>query len=361
MPRDDYEDRQAERRERLEARAEKQEAEAARRNKTATDYFHQMNGQPILVGHHSEKRHRSQIAKAEGNYRKAHELEDKAKANRSAAASVGTNGRGGEAISSDDPEAVIKLREKIAELEARRDAMKAANKKAKAAWVQGGKEGTWEKPYPSYSLTNLGANLRRYKARLVQAEHEAAHADDEPTVTMQGDGWTVEERPDLNRIHIDCGGVRLGSDLFRAIRACGFRWSRTEEVFSRHLNDSGRFNALRAVQLADFCRFFGDHEHANVQAYPRPYEAPKEPEKEIHPNALLPGGIEFVDFCRQVLETGPEIFRTHTGGRVDGFTASAIVQVYDAIPPEVQEKFVKLPPQIMARNAFRAINEASKK
>ena len=128
MPRDDYQDRLFDRQERLEARAEKQEAEAASRNKTASDYFYQMNGQPILVGHHSEKRHRNQIARAEGNYRKASELSDKAAHNRQAAASVGTNGRGGEAISSDDPEAVTKLKEKIAAAEENGAKMRGFNK-----------------------------------------------------------------------------------------------------------------------------------------------------------------------------------------------------------------------------------------
>ena len=114
MPRNDYQERQEARQARLHARAEKQEAEAAARHKQSDDYFYQMNGQPILVGHHSEKRHRRQIAKAENNLRKGYELQDKAKHNRSAAASVGTAG-----IMSDDPEAVVKMRNKIAALETR--------------------------------------------------------------------------------------------------------------------------------------------------------------------------------------------------------------------------------------------------
>ena len=49
-------------------------------------------GQPILVGHHSEKRHRAAIARSDAAMRKSVDEGKKADALRSKAASVGTGG-----------------------------------------------------------------------------------------------------------------------------------------------------------------------------------------------------------------------------------------------------------------------------
>src|SRR5947207_1571026 len=65
-------------------------------------------GQPILVGHHSEKRDRRFRARIDGKFRKGIALHKKAEDLKHRAASVGTAG-----ISSDDPEAIEKLREKV--------------------------------------------------------------------------------------------------------------------------------------------------------------------------------------------------------------------------------------------------------
>jgi len=309
MPRDDYEERQEARQERLYARAEQQEAEAAARHERADGYFYQMNGQPILVGHHSEKRHRSQIAKAEGNMRKAFELQDKAKHNRSAAASVGSAG-----IMSDDPEAVVQMRNKIAALETRAAIAKKVNARMRKARKAAGGTGTAADRDPAVIVAGilaaaemageLGGNsaatrselesqfrvfpwppkldtraavIRDSKKRLKTLEFEAEHANDEPVTTMQGDGWEIIERPDLNRIHLDFGGARLGRELFRAIRGSGFRWSRNDEVFSRHLTN-GRWPAFHVTKLPLFVEAFGEHDY---DAYPTPYERQPEPPRPV--------------------------------------------------------------------------------
>jgi hypothetical protein len=81
--------------ERMEGRAEKAEAEArhrfsAARAATAAIPF----GQPILIGHHSEKRHRAALARSDANMRAGCEASDKAKhyADRAAAAAETASG-----------------------------------------------------------------------------------------------------------------------------------------------------------------------------------------------------------------------------------------------------------------------------
>jgi hypothetical protein len=66
-----YEQRQVDRRQRLEDAARKANAEAARRLDTAHEIgSHIPFGQPIMVGHHSEKRHRGDIERIDNNMRK---------------------------------------------------------------------------------------------------------------------------------------------------------------------------------------------------------------------------------------------------------------------------------------------------
>jgi len=84
-------------------------------------------GQPILVGHHSEKRHRRAVDKIHNSMRKGIEENKKADYLDARAVAAASN----RAIFSDDPNATEKLAEKIERLESRQDMMKAANKMVK--------------------------------------------------------------------------------------------------------------------------------------------------------------------------------------------------------------------------------------
>ena len=79
-------------------------------------------GQPILVGHHSESKHRNLLKRAHNVFNKAHELANKASYYESRAEKIGKGG-----ISSDDPSAIIKLKEKLEELEIKHQKMLDAN------------------------------------------------------------------------------------------------------------------------------------------------------------------------------------------------------------------------------------------
>jgi Domain of unknown function (DUF3560) len=80
-------------------------------------------GQPVLVGHHSEKRHRKDLKRIDQHFAKAKQHHDTAEYYRRRAAAVESN----RAIFNDDPDAMEKLVDKIERLKERQGAMKRAN------------------------------------------------------------------------------------------------------------------------------------------------------------------------------------------------------------------------------------------
>lgn len=134
-------------------------------------------GQPILVGHHSERRHRNAVDKADNAMRRRMESLDKAEDMASRADNIEAAAE--RAIYSDDEDAVERLRERIAELEAQRTTIKAANaeyRKAHKDELKGlsAYQRDQALPYQGYVLTNLGGNINRNKKRLAQMEREKA-------------------------------------------------------------------------------------------------------------------------------------------------------------------------------------------
>lgn len=122
------------RRERMERKLEKREewadkaaARSTTRLSTAHDLAQQLTpGQPILVGHHSEKRHRRSLARINSTMRKGIEESDKADHHQSKAA--GLEHQLATSIYSDDPDALEALTAKIEKLEQAREAIKATNR-----------------------------------------------------------------------------------------------------------------------------------------------------------------------------------------------------------------------------------------
>jgi hypothetical protein len=120
----DNEQKQERRRQRLIERAERKDAQArAARQRSDEITRHIPMGQPVLVGHHSEKRHRRDLARSDRAMRQSVEASKEAEELRERAAAVGHGG-----ISSDDPDAIAKLQAQLAELEAAHKRMVMANR-----------------------------------------------------------------------------------------------------------------------------------------------------------------------------------------------------------------------------------------
>jgi len=221
-----YEEKQAAKRERYEARAEKarEESRAKLEQARKTSGLIPM-GQPILVGHHSEARHRRDLKRINATHDAAHDAHKKAEHYERKAAAVG---RGG--ISSDDPDALAKLGEKLARMESQREQIKAENKQAR-------KEG--REPHARYVLTNLGGNIRRVRERIKALEVKAATA---PAETVEGEGYTLEECAEDNRLRFVFDG-KPSAEVRKLLKGSGFRWAPSVGAWQRRLTDNARYSA----------------------------------------------------------------------------------------------------------------------
>lgn len=166
-----YRERRLRRAERLREWAEKRAAKADGKFRRAHDLIKDIPlGQPILVGHHSERRHRRTLEKSDNAMRAAVESQHKAESMASRASNI--EDAADNAIYSDDPDAIERLTEKIAGLEAQRERMTTANaafrKSHRAEFKAAG--GAYNRdlmvPFQGYQLQNLGGNITRLRKRL---------------------------------------------------------------------------------------------------------------------------------------------------------------------------------------------------
>lgn len=230
------------RRERMERRAERREDWAAKREASAdaaSERAHTLGaaipfGQPILVGHHSERRDRNYRARIGAAMTRS--VEDARAAERHSDRARGIARQLATSVFSDDEDAIERLRERIASREERRDRVRAFNascrkgapdrslltekecddldstsRTASYMLTKGG-------GFPRYVLTNLGAAIRKDKERMAEIERRAersaeAEANGGITVSYSGDYCTVTfaEKPERS--------------VLDALKASGFRWS----------------------------------------------------------------------------------------------------------------------------------------
>lgn len=256
-----FEIKRARRVERLQARAESATAESNKLHAKAHSMASVIPfGQPILVGHHSERRDRNYRAKIERNFRASFDASKKAEYYREKAAAAINN----TAISSDDPEAVTKLQEKIANAEKLQEIMKAANRLLKK---KGGpdREGLRKLSpvftdaridelikgdfcgrigFANYELTNNNANIRRMKERL---QHLEARRQDEETEKIIK-GVRIVENVDENRCQVFFDG-KPAENVRAFLKSHGFRWSPYNGCWQRHRSNAATYYAQEAAEL----------------------------------------------------------------------------------------------------------------
>lgn len=269
-----YEKRQEAKRARLLEAAEKADAESNRRAKQSMDRL-PWGGQPILIGHHSEARHRRDLERSDNDMRKAVEADRKAKDLRGRAASIGTGG-----ISADDPEALTKLRAKLQKMEQGHAYMKAANKAVRALLKKGfthesedlqdavavfakatGHETTEATVrtlltpdfcnrigFASYQLTNSNARIKATRARI--AELEALETRETRSTGIDG-LCTYVENAEARRVQFVFDG-KPRSEIRAILKSHAFKWAPSQQAWQRQLNAAGQYAAKQVMrQLRD--------------------------------------------------------------------------------------------------------------
>ena len=230
--REDFEERKDARIDRMVERAGKKKAEAAARQKASNDRL-PFGGEPIKVGHHSERRHRRDIEKSHNDMRKSIEASRQADSLLRRASSAASN----TAISSDDPEALTKLKTKLEALESQRESIKRLNGLARAGKLSDDKnpktfDGQRMYPTDSYVLSNLGANIRTVKGRIEQLEKRKGRV----ARRHERLGHEVVENGDLNRLQLHTPG-KPSVEARKWLKSHGFRWARSESAWQRNIGD----------------------------------------------------------------------------------------------------------------------------
>ena len=239
----EYEQKQDNRRERIESAAAKLEAAAAAVLNVGRDHYSRDWAFITQPGYIPER------ARWLRKMERAFEQVEAAKRLRAKAASIG-----GAGISSDNPDAVDLLRDKLATLEKEQDIMKRANAiirkhKAQPSAVPelvalGLREKTaaallepdfcGRRGFPSYETTNNNANMRRIRRRIAELSAKTMAAD-QADRTHDCGAYRVAECFEENRVRVFFDGKPR--DAVRAIlKANGFRWSPTAGAWQRMLN-----------------------------------------------------------------------------------------------------------------------------
>lgn len=238
--RQDYEERREARKERLQDRAEMhraREREASRRAHAAVADI--PFGQPNIRGaltpaiKRSDAASRVAMREAEAATRAEDALE---------AAERNT------AISSDDPKALDKLREKLAKMERMREQIKEANKLCRgkdraAAEAKLRELGVAESEFgemldgrikglPGWMLSGTTANIARLRKRIEELERRASGPAPEGWAF---DGGKVVANVEANRLQV-VFDERADEETVRRLKANGFHWSRWERAWQRQLN-----------------------------------------------------------------------------------------------------------------------------
>ena len=237
---EEREENEWERRQRAKAERYGELAEKAKEvGQAAVERVHKLRdtipfGEPIHIGHYSEQRDRNFRDKLNRKEDAAWAENNKANYYADKAARIEKNLDTNAVISSDDPDAVTKLEQKLAKMEEKREKIKTFNKAARAKC---------EDQAPKYLLQNLGGNIKRVKERIADLQRRSQLQDSEKEVA----GITVKQDVADNRIKLFFPGKPV-EEVRANLRRHGFIWSGRGGCWQRQLNGSGIFAAEQVCQ-----------------------------------------------------------------------------------------------------------------
>ena len=258
----DYEERKQARIDRLHEKAEKASIESHKLWKQSGDMLSRIpEGQPYITdssSYKSDRRMREGIGKKmEQSFaamEKAEYFEHKAQA-----------AENNTAISSDDPEALAKLKEKLESLQISQTRMKQINAYYKKNGTCRGFHGLsdeladklvedmrhhpWDKrPFAAYALANNNQNINTVKKRIAQL----TEAKELGYQGWEFDGGKVVANADMNRLQIFFDGIP-DEEVRRELKGRGFKWARSVGAWQRQLTDNAIYAAsrIKAIQPSD--------------------------------------------------------------------------------------------------------------
>lgn len=207
----DYEERREAKKLRYEELSKKAEERSQRfSNSTANRILAMTPGQPILIGHHSEKKARRLHERAWEDTRKAIEEDKKSQYYKDRADTVENN----KVIYNDDPNAIQKLKDKLEYLEKQKELIKA------------------DEEHTSWQLQNIGARIRETKRRIARLEK----LDEIEFKNIEFTGGRVIHNKEINRIQILFDEIP-NEETRSALKHRGFHWSRREGAWQREFNE----------------------------------------------------------------------------------------------------------------------------
>ena len=199
-------------------------------------------GQPILIGHHSEKSDRNYRAKIHRTFEKSFEADEKASYYQQKAETIQNN----DMISSDDPDALSKLKSKLDGLISSQEFMKAANKcirkmdREAFLALPNATVTIWDEistpnrlghiGFATYALSNNAANIKRVKDRILQLEKKQSLTTKEISI---GD-VRIRSNVEANRLQLFFNSIP-DEQLRKQLKQNGFRWSPSQGAWQRHL------------------------------------------------------------------------------------------------------------------------------
>jgi hypothetical protein len=210
-------------------------------------------GQPIASNSYRQ-RDINFREKIHNKFGQSFKLQEKAAAAAARAASVGTGG-----ISSDDPEAVAKLKKELASLEALQARMVMANKLvrkkdraglAAAGFSEKQIEGLFTPDFcgrigfADFETKNNGANIRRIKQRIAVLE---ASAKRETVEVEKPGGVRILQNVEANRLQIFFPG-KPAEAIRKELKANGFRWAPSEGAWQRMLSNAAIWAAQQIAK-----------------------------------------------------------------------------------------------------------------
>lgn len=218
------------------------------------------SGQPILVGHHSEKRHRRALECSWNALGKSVELERKADYYAAKAEAAEHN----RAIYAEDDDAVENLTERVAALESLQERMKAANRiiknlkqtqeeKIEALCRLGFERRNAEElfvpncfgqiGFADFTIRNNGANIRRLKKRL----ESVSRLKSTPTKEYTIGEVRIVENTEANRLQVFFP-EKPSETVRKELKSNGFRWASIAACWQSYLNERQKYRIERILK-----------------------------------------------------------------------------------------------------------------